>query len=212
MVKHEETLEDFTDCTAREIRFMKLWDRFVNQDKPQGYKHLPESLMRFAQTHKPTIEKEHLRPELWKFLLNLKQYNRISNMVVKSVIGVIPWDPAAVKAESPPVSKSPTTKSPPRTPSNARRGAPVPSAVAKTDEGSYCLCKSVWSNGMVACSGENCAVEWYHLNCINLWQKPTGRWVCPVYVVLHVPCRFVFCLGYDFVRGVVANGFRCNSM
>lgn len=179
---------------------MKLWDRFVNQDKPQGYKHLPESLMRFAHSHKTTIVNEHLRPELWKFLLNLKQYNRVSNMVVKSVIAVIPRDSNPIKAESP-AAKSPTTKSPPRTPSGARRGAPVPSAVAKTDEGSYCLCRSVWSNGMVACAREDCELEWYHLGCINLWQKPTGRWVCPKYLAPDFPPSIVFVLWCFVVSG-----------
>jgi len=154
---------------------MKLWDRFVNQDKPQGYKHLPESLIRFAHAHKDILHAESLRSEFWKFLLNLKQYNRINNMVVKSVIAIIPPDPP--KSEQTP--KSSPVKSP-RTPS-ARRGAPVPSAVTKTDEGSYCLCRSVWCNGMVACANEDCKVEWYHLACINLWQRPTGRWVCPKY-------------------------------
>ena len=177
---------------------MKLWDRFVNQDKPQGYKHLPESLMRFVHSHKATIVSEHLRPELWKFLLNLKQYNRISNMVVKSIIGEIPVDPNRVKAESANSAKAPqTAKSPPRTPLGGRRGAPVPSAVAKTDEGSYCLCRSVWSNGMVACANEDCKVEWYHLGCINLWQKPPGRWVCPKYAVLPFPSSSPLFLYFD---------------
>jgi hypothetical protein len=154
---------------------MKLWDRFVNEDKPQGVKHLPESIVRFAHSHKDIIHSESLRTEFWKFLLNLKQYNRISNMAVKSAISVIPKD--IVKVESPKIQARSPQKSP-RTP-NGRRGAPVPSGVPKTDEGSYCLCRSVWCNGMVACGQEDCKVEWYHLGCINLWQKPTGRWVCP---------------------------------
>ena len=158
---------------------MKLWDRFVNNDKPQGNKHLPESLVRFAHSHKDILRTEFLRSEFWKFLLNLKQYNRINNMVVKSVIAIIPKDP--VKSEL--VPKSTPLKSP-RTPS--RRGAPVPSAISKTDEGSYCLCRSVWCNGMVACANEDCRVEWYHLGCINLFQRPTGRWVCPKYCPLCV--------------------------
>lgn len=159
---------------------MKFWDRFVNQDKPQGNKHLPESLVRFAHSHKDIIRTESLRSEFWKFLLNLKQYNRINNMVVKSVISIIPKD--LIKIESPRISST-STKSPtksPKTPSG-KRGVPVPSAIARTDEGSYCLCKSVWCNGMVACANEDCKIEWYHLGCINLWQKPTGRWVCPKY-------------------------------
>jgi hypothetical protein len=99
-------------------------------------------------------------------------------MVVKSVIAIIPKDPPLLKTEHTSKTLSPVKS--PRTPSS-RRGAPVPSAVSKTDEGSYCLCRSVWCNGMVACANEDCKVEWYHLGCINLWQRPTGRWVCPKY-------------------------------
>lgn len=156
---------------------MKLWDRFINQDRPQGNKHLPDSLIRFAHSHKDTLHSEGLRSEFWKFLLNLKQYDRISNMVVKSAIAVIPLD--IVKLESPRSPRSPLKS--PRTPGNGKRGAPVPSAVTKTDEGAYCLCRSVWCNGMVACANEDCKIEWYHLACINLWQRPSGRWVCPKY-------------------------------
>jgi hypothetical protein len=160
---------------------MKLWDRFVNQDKPQGNKHLPESLVRFARIHKEVLHGDGLRSEFWKFLLNLKQYNRISNMVVKSAIAVVPSTKDIFKTESP---KPSLVKSPLRSPKTpiGKRGAPVPSAVNKTDEGSYCLCRSVWCNGMVACSNEDCKIEWYHLGCINLWQKPVGKWVCPKYI------------------------------
>ena len=173
-------LEDFTDCTPREIRFMKLWDRFINQDKPQGKKHLGESLIRFAHSQKEIIKSEYLRQEFWKFLLNLKQYNRITNMVLKSVISVIPAEYNKVaKMESPKPSTEKFPPKSPRTPMTKRGIAPVPSAVAKTDEGAYCLCRSAWSNGMVACANEDCKLEWYHLGCINLSQKPIGKWVCP---------------------------------
>jgi hypothetical protein len=190
MIKHEEvihfnfqtlmkTLDDFTDCTAREIRFMKLWDRFVNQDRPRGNKHLPDSIIRFAHSHHEILNTEHLRSEFWKFLLNLKQYNRINNMVVRSAMTAItPKD--IVKQES---SPRPTPKSPaksPRTPKTSGR-APVPSAIVKKDEGTYCLCRSVWCNGMVSCANEDCKYQWYHLACINLWKRPPGKWVCPKY-------------------------------
>jgi len=175
MKKHEEQLEDFADCTLREIRFMKLYDRFINQQNLQGYKYLPESLVRFAHSHKEAIQSEGLRQEFYKFLLNQKQYKRINNMQVKSIISVIPVERTPmVKQESPR-----TLQKSPRTPIGTRR-----SGVQKLDEGAFCLCKSFWSNGMVACSNEDCKIEWYHLACVNLYQRPTGRWVCPKYVFL----------------------------
>src|SRR5262245_40943645 len=120
---------------------MKLWDRFVSQDKPQGYKHLPESLLRFAHSHQDMIGLEGLRSEFWKFLLNLKQYNRIDNMVVKSAIAVIPSDIVKVEC-SPRLSPLRSPPSQKHHHHTVKRGAPVPSAINKIDEGSYCLCRS----------------------------------------------------------------------
>lgn len=150
----------------------------MNQDRPLGNKHFPESLMRFAYLNKDVLHQESLRSEFWKFLLNLKQYNRINNMVVKSVISVVPKE--VVKHESPKSPLRSPAKSP--RPTGKRGQAPVPSAITKTEDGSYCFCRSVWCNGMVACANEDCKIEWYHLSCINLWQKPTGKWVCPKYL------------------------------
>jgi len=174
---------------------MKLWDRFVNQDRPQGYKHLPQSLIRFAHSHKAIIHNESLRSEFWKFLLNLKHYNRINNMVVKSAISVIPKD--IVKMETPKSPFRSPQKSP--RPTSKRGQARIPSTFV-TEKGSYCFCKSVWCNGMVACANEDCENEWYHLACINLWQKPTGKWVCPGYAlplteanIDVILCKLVYC-------------------
>ena len=159
---------------------MKLYDRFVNQQNLLGYRYLPETLVRFAHSHKETIQSESLRNEFYKFLLNLKQYNRINNMQVKSTISVIPLPTTPIVKKELPLEKSPQKS--PRTPIGTRR-----SGVQKTDEGTFCLCKSFWSNGMVACANEDCKIEWYHLACVNLYQRPTGRWVCPKYVFLLYP-------------------------
>jgi VEFS-Box of polycomb protein len=156
---------------------MKLWDRFVNEDRPQGYKHLPETLLRFAHSQKQVLLRESLRLEFWKFLLNLRQYNRINNVVMKSAMAVLPMTKPVKHEPAPQLSP---VKSPP--PSRGGRLRSMPSAVQKIDEGMYCLCRGVWCNGMVACANEDCKVEWYHLSCINLFQRPTGRWVCPKYV------------------------------
>jgi hypothetical protein len=104
-------------------------------------------------------------------------------MAVKSTIQLIPRDNVVKQETTSPKHLPRSSQASPRTPVSAvGRRVPVPSAVVKRDEGAYCLCRSVWQNGMVACANEDCKVEWYHLGCINLWQKPSGRWVCPKYV------------------------------
>nr|CAG8459658.1 13397_t:CDS:2 [Entrophospora candida]CAG8481216.1 11043_t:CDS:2 [Entrophospora candida] len=42
----------------------------------------------------------------------------------------------------------------------------------------YCTCRQVSFGEMIACDGENCPIEWYHLECVNLKAVPEGRWYC----------------------------------
>ena len=31
---------------------------------------------------------------------------------------------------------------------------------------------------MIACDGDNCPVEWFHMDCIGLSEVPDGGWFC----------------------------------
>jgi len=58
------------------------------------------------------------------------------------------------------------------------RGAgdsPQPNNIA---EPLYCTCQQPSFGEMVACDEPSCFVEWYHLPCVGLTKKPSGRWVC----------------------------------
>ena len=45
----------------------------------------------------------------------------------------------------------------------------------------YCTCRQVAFGEMIACDGDACAVEWYHLACVGLsaTTRPHGAWLCP---------------------------------
>ena len=50
------------------------------------------------------------------------------------------------------------------------------------DNGFWCYCRQdEHYDAMIACDGENCAFEWFHLSCVNLTQAqvPSGNWYCP---------------------------------
>jgi len=32
---------------------------------------------------------------------------------------------------------------------------------------------------MIGCDNDACAIEWFHLDCVNLKVAPTGKWFCP---------------------------------
>ena len=42
----------------------------------------------------------------------------------------------------------------------------------------FCICGDVEHGQMIACDGDNCPVEWFHMNCIGLNEVPDGSWFC----------------------------------
>ena len=47
------------------------------------------------------------------------------------------------------------------------------------DEQTYCSCKQISYGEMICCDNDDCAIEWFHFNCVNLTNKPKGKWYCP---------------------------------
>ncbi|GAB7344622.1 hypothetical protein MBLNU457_3110t1 [Dothideomycetes sp. NU457] len=43
----------------------------------------------------------------------------------------------------------------------------------------YCKCQRPSFGDMVACDNTRCKYEWFHLECVNLKNAPTGDWLCP---------------------------------
>lgn len=46
------------------------------------------------------------------------------------------------------------------------------------DEPLYCFCQQISFGEMVACDGENCPYEWFHMDCVGLDEPPKGAWYC----------------------------------
>lgn len=50
---------------------------------------------------------------------------------------------------------------------------------AKQDEELYCTCRKPESGKMVACDGDGCPYEWYHLSCLGMEGAPQSQeWFC----------------------------------
>lgn len=45
----------------------------------------------------------------------------------------------------------------------------------------YCYCRKPYDevSSMIACDRQNCAVEWYHFDCVGVTFTPEGNWYCP---------------------------------
>ncbi|XP_064389382.1 inhibitor of growth protein 5-like isoform X1 [Halichondria panicea] len=47
------------------------------------------------------------------------------------------------------------------------------------NEPTYCLCQQVSFGEMIGCDNDDCSIEWFHFQCVNLTSKPKGKWFCP---------------------------------
>lgn len=43
----------------------------------------------------------------------------------------------------------------------------------------YCSCKQLSFGEMILCDNEQCSIQWFHFECVELTNKPRGRWYCP---------------------------------
>jgi len=59
-------------------------------------------------------------------------------------------------------------------------GSPAPLVDMPVDpnEPTYCVCHQVSFGQMVMCDNKNCAIEWFHFQCVGLTTKPRGKWYC----------------------------------
>lgn len=47
------------------------------------------------------------------------------------------------------------------------------------DEPTYCICNRISYGDMIGCDNQDCKIEWFHFDCLNLTHKPKGKWYCP---------------------------------
>lgn len=65
----------------------------------------------------------------------------------------------------------------------AKNAAAAAQAAAETDlaeqEPIYCVCNEISYGNMICCDNNACSIEWFHFQCVNLVNKPKGKWYCP---------------------------------
>lgn len=57
------------------------------------------------------------------------------------------------------------------------------------NEPTYCICQQVSYGEMVACDNRDCAIEWFHFECVGLVNKPRGQWYCPQCIAQGFPLK-----------------------
>ena len=63
---------------------------------------------------------------------------------------------------------------------NSDDGDDTPTKPAGQDAGTlHCTCRRPSQGDMIACDNADCAVGWYHYECVGVRRAPRGRWFCP---------------------------------
>ena len=47
------------------------------------------------------------------------------------------------------------------------------------DNGTWCYCKEPKGGDMVCCENNGCSIKWFHLECLQITESPSGKWFCP---------------------------------
>ena len=47
------------------------------------------------------------------------------------------------------------------------------------DDGTWCYCNTAKGGAMIGCENINCAIKWFHMECLKIKNKPKGKWFCP---------------------------------
>ncbi|VDN04721.1 unnamed protein product [Thelazia callipaeda] len=56
--------------------------------------------------------------------------------------------------------------------------SPVMEMPVDPDEPTYCTCQQVSHGQMIMCDNKQCAIEWFHFQCVGLTEAPKGKWFC----------------------------------
>ena len=47
------------------------------------------------------------------------------------------------------------------------------------DSEKWCYCQSEEHGTMIGCDHEGCSIGWFHIECLELTEIPSGKWYCP---------------------------------
>ncbi|KAF8415466.1 hypothetical protein BGX38DRAFT_1245715 [Terfezia claveryi] len=92
LMRHEETIDDFEDVGVNERTFMKMFDRHLFKERPIGYVHLPETLVRFARQNRNLLRSTNALVEFYKCCLNQIQYGMIDAEILQHCMQIVKGD------------------------------------------------------------------------------------------------------------------------
>ncbi|CUS09147.1 unnamed protein product [Tuber aestivum] len=182
-MEHKEIIEDFTDVARNEMTFMQLWDRHLFLERPIGYSHIPQVLIRFARHQAENMRTSQLLVEFWKHCLNLVQYGIIDTECVafcmKIIKGEGQWSSAGQAEWGIGLSGPLVLDAPEVAPTKVEDDTDILDCLQTPEINSgFCTCGKPFDKPeMVLCNGDNCKTRWFHRSCINVERSQEG-WRC----------------------------------
>ncbi|RPA93605.1 hypothetical protein L873DRAFT_1815578 [Choiromyces venosus 120613-1] len=182
-MEHKEIIEDFTDVARNEMTFMQLWDKHLFIERPIGYSHIPQVLIRFARQQAENMRTSQLFVEFWKHCLNLVQYGIIDAeclaFCMKIIKGEGQWSSAGQAEWGIGLSGPLVLDAPEAAPTKIEDDADIIDCLQTPEVNSgFCTCGKPFDKPeMVICNGNKCKIRWFHRSCINAERMQEG-WRC----------------------------------
>jgi len=183
-MEHKEIIEDFTDVARNEMTFMQLWDRHLFLERPIGYSHIPQVLIRFAREQAENMRTSQLLVEFWKHCLNLVQYGIIDTECVAFCMRVIKgegqWSSAGQTKWGIGLSGPLVLDTQEAAPTKVEDTDVIDCLQAPEIISGFCTCGKPFDKPeMVLCNGNKCDTRWFHRSCVDAERMQEG-WRCKI--------------------------------
>ncbi|KAG0130187.1 VEFS-Box of polycomb protein-domain-containing protein [Tuber indicum] len=183
-MEHKEIIEDFTDVARNEMTFMQLWDRHLFLERPIGYSHIPQVLIRFAREQAENMRTSQLLVEFWKHCLNLVQYGIIDTECVAFCMRVIKgegqWSSAGQTKWGIGLSGPLVLDAQEAAPTKVEDTDVIDCLQAPEIISGFCTCGKPFDKPeMVLCNGNKCNTRWFHRSCVDAERMQEG-WRCKI--------------------------------
>ncbi|KAI5800229.1 VEFS-Box of polycomb protein-domain-containing protein [Peziza echinospora] len=205
-MKHEETIDDFEDVGVNEQTFMKMFDRHLFKERPIAYCHLPETLVRFARSHRERLRSTNQSVEFFKHLLNLIQFGIIDSEILQhcmqivkgnqwnctetATVGLgmagplplddIPMPPRPIEIDD---DQDEDSAQGDAMDIDVKEEAPemAPEDISyMPSQSSGCPCNRPFKRAeVIYCDGQKCGYRWFHMSCVNLDHR-VPLWKCKI--------------------------------
>ncbi|KAI9699402.1 MAG: hypothetical protein M1836_003013 [Candelina mexicana] len=80
--KHDEIIDDFTDITLPEKKFVKRYDEHMLRERLNGNAYLPDALVRFCRANGGWLAKPDMKIEFWKLAAKLRLQGTLDDSVI----------------------------------------------------------------------------------------------------------------------------------